>query len=240
LSHVSFRYATGLPLVLDDVSLDVAPGEFVAIVGESGSGKSTLLRLLIGFETPESGAILYDGQDMAHLDVPVVRRQLGVVLQTSQPTAGTISSNVAGSRPLSDAEVWEALRLAGLEAEVREMPMGLHTVLPAHGGVFSGGQRQRLMIARAIVSRPRILLFDEATSALDNRTQAIVTGSLEQLAATRIVIAHRLSTVRRADRIVVMAGGKIVQTGRYEDLLAQPGPFASLAARQRVDADVGV
>ena len=239
LSHVSFRYAPGLPRVLDDVSLDVAPGEFVAVVGESGSGKSTLLRLLIGFETPESGAILYDGQDLAHLDAPAVRRQLGVVLQTSQPTAGTISSNVAGSRPLADAEIWEALRLAGLEAEVRELPMGLHTVLPAHGGVFSGGQRQRLMIARAIVSRPRILLFDEATSALDNRTQAIVTASLEQLAATRIVIAHRLSTVRRADRIVVMAGGRIVQTGRYDDLLAQPGPFATLAARQRLADETG-
>jgi NHLM bacteriocin system ABC transporter, ATP-binding protein len=234
LSHVSFRYGAGLPLVLDDVSLEVAPGEFVAIVGESGSGKSTLLRLLIGFETPESGTILYDGQDASHLDVPAVRRQLGVVLQTSQPTAGTIFSNVAGSRAFTEADVWEALRLAGLEAEVREMPMGLHTVLPVHGGVFSGGQRQRLMIARAIVSRPRILLFDEATSALDNRTQAIVTASLEQLAATRLVIAHRLSTVRRADRIVVMAGGKIVQSGRYDDLLAQPGPFATLAARQQL------
>lgn len=237
LSHVSFRYAPKLPLVLDDVSLEIQPGEFVAIVGASGSGKSTLLRLLLGFETPESGALHYDRQDLKQLDLAAVRRQIGVVLQTSQPTAGTIWSNIAGARPLTHDDAWNALRLAGLEEDVREMPMGLHTVLPSNGGVLSGGQRQRLMIARAIVSRPRILFFDEATSALDNRTQAIVSASLEELVATRVVIAHRLSTVMRADRIVVMSAGRIVQSGSYEELIRVPGLFADLAARQRLTSN---
>ena len=233
-SHVVFRYKPDSPPILDDVSIQVHPGEFVAIVGPSGSGKSTMMRLMLGFEKPESGTIYYDGLDLAGLDVQAVRRQCGVVLQGGKLMPGDIYENIVGSSLLTLEDAWEAARAAGFEDDILEMPMGMHTVLGEGAGTLSGGQRQRLMIARAIVAKPRILLFDEATSALDNRTQAIVSRSLEQLKATRIVIAHRLSTIQNADRIFVLKKGVLVQSGTYTELMAQPGPFADLANRQLI------
>jgi NHLM bacteriocin system ABC transporter ATP-binding protein len=232
ISHVTFRYKPDTPIVLRDISVSIYPGQFVAFVGASGSGKSTVFRLLLGFERPESGAIYYDGQDLSGLDIQEVRRQTGVVLQTSRPVSGDIFTNIVGSAPLRLEDAWEAARMAGIDEDIHQMPMGMHTVISEGGGGISGGQRQRLMIARAIVGRPRILLFDEATSALDNRTQAIVSRSLESLQATRIVIAHRLSTIINADRIFVLDKGTIVQSGTYAELIKQPGLFQELAKRQ--------
>jgi NHLM bacteriocin system ABC transporter ATP-binding protein len=232
VSHVTFRYQADGPAVLNDVSINIHAGQFVAVVGASGSGKSTLLRLLLAFEKPESGAIYFDGQNLAGINVQDVRRQMGVVLQSSRPVTGSVFQNIVGSAPLSVEDAWEAARLAGIEEDIRKMPMGLHTYLSDGGGGISGGQRQRLMIARAIAPRPRIVLFDEATSALDNQTQAIVSRSLESLRATRVVIAHRLSTIKNADCIFVLDKGNIVQSGSYEQLIAQDGPFRELALRQ--------
>jgi ABC-type bacteriocin/lantibiotic exporter with double-glycine peptidase domain len=206
----------------------------VAVVGGSGSGKSTLLRLLLSFESPDSGSIYYDSQDLATLDVIAVRRQLGVVLQNGSVMPGDIFSNIVGSANLSQDDAWEAARMAGLEQDIQAMPMGLHTMISPGGGTLSGGQRQRMLIARAIVHKPRVLYFDEATSALDNATQKIVSQSLEQLNATRVVIAHRLSTIINADKIFVMNRGRIEQQGTYRDLMDQPGLFAELARRQMV------
>ncbi len=231
-SHVSFRYQEDGPLILDDVSFHAAPGEFVALVGPSGSGKSTCLRLVLGFERPSLGSIYFDGQDLASLAIQSVRRQLGVVLQTGRPMVGDIYSNIVGSSHLALDDAWEAARMAGLEEDIRAMPMGMHTVVSEGAGTFSGGQKQRLLIARAVVRRPRVILFDEATSALDNRTQQLVSESLARLKATRIVIAHRLSTIVGADRIYVVDGGRVVESGTYRELLAQGGLFARLAARQ--------
>jgi NHLM bacteriocin system ABC transporter ATP-binding protein len=232
IQHAMFRYHQDGPLVLRDVSFHIQPGEFVAFVGPSGSGKSTLLRLLLGFETVEGGTVSYDGQEMASLDVQALRRQIGVVLQSGRLLSGDIFTNIVGSAAASVDEAWEAARMAGLAEDIEGMPMGMHTVVNDGGGTLSGGQRQRLLIARAIVNRPRILLFDEATSALDNRTQAIVSASLEKLRATRIVVAHRLSTIINASRIFVMERGRLVQSGSYAELMAQKGPFAELAKRQ--------
>jgi NHLM bacteriocin system ABC transporter ATP-binding protein len=233
VSHAAFRYQADKPPVLQDVGFRIEAGEFVAVVGPSGCGKSTLFRLLLGFERPETGVVSYDGKDLRGLDVQSVRRQMGVVLQNSFPFRGDIFANIIGSKPLTLDDAWEAARLAGLDEDIRQMPMGMHTVISETGGL-SGGQRQRLMIARAIVSKPTILLFDEATSALDNQTQAIVSRSLEGLRATRIVIAHRLSTVVNASRILVLDQGRVVQSGTYGELLEQDGLFASLARRQLV------
>jgi ATP-binding cassette subfamily C protein len=232
ISHAFFRYRPDTPLVLRDLSLSVRPGEFVALVGASGCGKSTLFRLLLGFERLDSGAIHFDGRDLAGMNPQAVRRQIGVVLQNGQLQTGDIFENIAGTRPLTIDDAWAAARLAGLEDDIRAMPMGMHTVVSEGGGGLSGGQRQRFMIARAIASRPRILLFDEATSALDNLTQAIVSRSLERLEATRIVIAHRLSTVVKADRIFVLEAGRVVESGSYAELIAREGLFAKLAQRQ--------
>lgn len=232
LSHVHFRYQPGQPLVLHDLSLHIEPGEFVAIVGPSGSGKSTLTRLLLGFEKPESGTILLDGLDLAGLDIQKVRQQFGVVLQAGRLMPGDIFRNIVGTSARSLDDAWEAARLAGLEDDIRQMPMGMHTVLGEGSSTLSGGQRQRLMIARAIVNRPRVLIFDEATSALDNRTQGVVSRSLENLKVTRLVIAHRLSTIQSADRIHVIEKGHLVQTGTFAGLRDQPGPFAELMRRQ--------
>jgi len=231
-NHLVFRYRPDSPLILRDLSFTVQPGQFVAFVGPSGCGKSTLLRLLLGFETPESGAVYFDGQDLAGLDVQAVRRQMGVVLQTGKLISGDILTNIIGAAPLSVDDAWEAARLSGLDRDIRAMPMGLHTVINESGGGLSGGQRQRLMIARAIVAKPRILLFDEATSALDNHTQSIVSQSLKGLKATRIVIAHRLSTIIEADRIFVVDKGRIEQSGTYDELMKEGGLFAELAKRQ--------
>ncbi len=203
------------------------------MVGPSGSGKSTLLRLLLGFDLPEAGAVFYDGQNVNSLDLRAVRRQLGVVLQSSQLISGDLYQNIAGESRLTVEQAWEAAKQAGLDEDIRQMPMGMNTFLPAGGSTLSGGQRQRLLIARAIAHNPRILLFDEATSALDNQTQAIVSRSLEALDATRLVIAHRLSTIIRADRIIVFDRGQIIQEGTYASLMQQEnGLFVELARRQ--------
>ena len=232
LSQLAFRYLPQNPLILNGISCEIHPGEFVAFVGTSGAGKSTLLRLLLGFEKPETGSIYFDGQELQNLDIQSVRQQMGVVMQNATLFSGDIYSNIIGSSPYSMDEAWEAARLAGCDAEIRTLPMGMHTAIGEGGKGLSGGQRQRIMIARALVGKPRILIFDEATSALDNQTQALVSRSLEALDVTRIVIAHRLSTVVHADRIFVMDGGRIVQTGTYDELMQQPGLFAMLAARQ--------
>ncbi|MCQ4159583.1 NHLP bacteriocin export ABC transporter permease/ATPase subunit, partial [Roseomonas sp. GC11] len=235
LRHLRFRYRPDTPLLFDDLSLEVPAGAYVAVVGPSGGGKSTLLRLLLGFEQPESGAVLYDGQELRGLDPQAVRRQLGVVLQGGRLMPGSLLDNILGaSLHLGEAEAWEAAERVGLAADLRALPMGLRTVVAESGGALSGGQVQRILLARAIIARPRILLLDEATSALDNRTQAIVTESLDRLSATRIVIAHRLSTVMRADRILVLREGRISESGRYAELMAAGGFFRSLAERQLV------
>ncbi|GAA1889211.1 NHLP bacteriocin export ABC transporter permease/ATPase subunit [Streptomyces durmitorensis] len=219
---LSFRYADDGPLVLDDVSLAIRPGEFVAVVGPSGCGKSTLLRLLIGFDKPVSGNVLYDGQDLSALDQAAVRRQCGVVLQNAQPLTGSILDCICGAETFTQEEAWEAAAMAGLAEDIKRMPMGLHTMISG-GGAVSGGQRQRLMIAQALIRRPRVLFFDEATSALDNETQRTVIDSTRALNATRIVIAHRLSTVMDADRVIVMSEGRVVQQGPPAQLLADTG-----------------
>jgi NHLM bacteriocin system ABC transporter ATP-binding protein len=232
LNQVSFRYKPDAPWALRDFSVHIKSGEFVAIVGPSGSGKSTLMRILLGFERPESGAIFYDGLDLQGLDIQAVRRQFGVVLQNGKLMPGDIFQNIAGSGLWTLEDAWEAARLAGLEEDIKAMPMGMHTVLGEGAATLSGGQRQRLMIARAIIAKPRILLFDEATSSLDNYTQAIVSRSLESLKATRLVIAHRLSTIQNAHRIHVVLKGRLVQSGTFTELSAVPGPFAEIASRQ--------
>lgn len=233
LRRVAFSYVEGRR-ILDQIDLTIAPGEFVAIVGSSGSGKSTLFRLLLGFEQPEEGAVLYDGHDLATLDLGAVRRQIGCVLQTAKTLPGSIFENIACGTILSHEEAWEAARVVGLATDIAAMPMRLETMIGDDGGGLSGGQRQRILIARALAHKPRIVLFDEATSALDNQTQAIVTESLRNMRATRVVIAHRLSTIVNADRIVVLDRGHIVQAGTYAELVDAPGPFADLAARQRL------
>nr|AVH79637.1 ABC transporter related [Nostoc sp. PCC 8009] len=232
VDRVTFRYRQDGSLILDDVSISAEPGEFIALVGGSGSGKSTIFRLLLGFETPEAGSIYYDGQDLSGLDVEAVRRQLGVVLQNSRLMSASIFENIAAGAQISLEEAWEAARASGLADDIIAMPMQMHTVVSEGGGNLSGGQRQRLLIARALALKPRILLFDEATSALDNRTQAIVSESLDKLQVTRIAIAHRLSTIRNAHRIYVLQAGRIVQQGTFDRLAAQEGLFAQLMARQ--------
>ncbi len=233
IDHAVFRYRPEGSLILDDVSIHAEPGEFIALVGPSGSGKSTLLRLLLGFDLPESGTINFDGKDLAGLDLNAVRRQLGVVMQNSRLMSGSIFENIAGNALISMDEAWEAARMAGFADDINGMPMGLHTVVSEGGSNLSGGQRQRLLIARALALRPHILLFDEATSALDNRTQAIVSASLDRLKVTRIVVAHRLSTIRNADRIYVLQNGRMMQQGNFAELAQQPGLFQQLIARQQ-------
>jgi ABC-type bacteriocin/lantibiotic exporter with double-glycine peptidase domain len=232
LDHITFRYRSDGPLILDDVSISANPGEFIALVGGSGSGKSTILRLLLGFETPQAGSVYYDGQDLSGLDLDAVRRQLGVVLQNGRLMSASIFENIAGGAQMTMSEAWEAAQMSGFADDITAMPMQMHTVVSEGGGNLSGGQRQRLLIARALVLKPRILLFDEATSALDNRTQAIVSESLEKLQVTRIAIAHRLSTIRNAHRIYVLQGGRVVQQGTFEELAGMEGLFAQLMARQ--------
>jgi ABC-type bacteriocin/lantibiotic exporter with double-glycine peptidase domain len=232
VSDVDFAYDSGGAQVLDGVSLDVEPGEFVAIVGPSGSGKSTLMRLLLGFEQPTSGAILFDEQDLTDLDAAAVRRQCGVVMQDSQLFAGDILSNVVGSGVYTADDAWEAIEMVGMDADVAAMPMGMFTVLSEGAGTLSGGQRQRIAIARALVSKPRIIFLDEATSALDNVTQRQVIESMRLLNATRVVVAHRLTTIRDADRIIVMEDGRVAESGTYDELMELGGTFRRLAERQ--------
>ena len=207
----------------------------VAIVGKTGCGKSTLMRLLLGFEKPETGAIYYDGHDLESLDLRSVRQCIGVDLQNGKLFSGDIFSNIIITAPwktLDDA--WEAARIAGIEEDIKAMPMGMHTMLSEGGGGISGGQRQRLLIARAVVSKPKILYFDEATSALDNITQKQVSDSIAELKCTRLVIAHRLSTIRHCDRILVLDRGKIVEEGNYDTLMDKKGVFYDLVRRQTI------
>lgn len=233
INHVSFRYKEDSPLILKDVSLDIKAGEYVGLVGPSGSGKSTLFRVLLGFEKPETGQVYYNGQDISNVDVRSVRKQLGVVLQNSKLMPGDVYSNIIGSNPgLTMSDAIEASKMAGLYNDLKEMPMGMHTIISEGGGTLSGGQRQRLLIARAIVNKPKIIFFDEATSALDNKTQDIVRESLDALKATRVVIAHRLSTIMNCEKIVVLDKGKIVEIGTYDELMAKNGLFSMLAKRQ--------
>lgn len=238
LSNVSFRYNDSMPYVLDDLSLKIRPGQYVAIVGKTGCGKSTLMRILLGFEKPQKGAVYYDGRDISTMDLKSLRRKIGVVMQSGSLFQGDIYSNITISAPqLTLEQAWEAAEMAGMAEDIRRMPMGMNTLISEGQGGISGGQRQRLMIARAIAPKPKILMFDEATSALDNITQKTVSESLDSLKCTRIVIAHRLSTIRHCDRIIVLDKGKIVEDGTYEELLKRNGFFSELVKRQRVDLD---
>ncbi|MBF0311241.1 MAG: NHLP bacteriocin export ABC transporter permease/ATPase subunit [Magnetococcales bacterium] len=232
LARVTFRYSGDGPRVLHEVSLKVQPGEFMALVGPSGSGKSTILKLLLGFEFPESGQILFDKKDISDLDMLLVRRQVGVVLQDGRINAGTIYHAISGASSLSMDEAWEAAEAAGFAEDIKAFPMGMHTLLSEGATTLSGGQRQRLLIARALATKPRIVFFDEATSALDNRTQAIVTESLRQRKITRVVVAHRLTTIMDADRIYVLDKGEVVEEGNFEELMARKGLFQRMASRQ--------
>ncbi len=233
ISNVSFRYSEDSPWILKDVSLKIEPGEFVAFVGGSGSGKSTLLKVMLGFERPQKGSVYYDSQDLGTLDVRLVRQQIGVVLQESRLLPADIYRNIVGSSSRTLAEAWEAARKSGLADDIKRMPMQMHTYVSEGGGGFSGGQKQRLMIARAIVNNPKILYLDEATSALDNRTQKIVTESMDALQATRVVIAHRLSTIQNADKICYLDKGVLAEVGTYDELMKKDGLFAELARRQQ-------
>lgn len=236
LSHVSFRYENNGSLIVDDLSLKIHPGQYVAIVGKTGCGKSTLLRLLLGFEKPQKGAIYYDGRDLETVDMRSLRRKIGVVTQDGKLFQGDIYSNIVISAPyLSVDDAWKAAEIADIAEDIRKMPMGMHTVISEGAGGISGGQKQRLMIARAVAPNPKVLMFDEATSALDNITQKKVSEALDSLKCTRIVIAHRLSTIRQCDRIIVLDGGKIIEDGTYDELLAQKGNFYELVERQRTD-----
>jgi ABC-type bacteriocin/lantibiotic exporter with double-glycine peptidase domain len=226
MRDVSFGYRE--TPILESISLEAQQGEFVAVVGRYGSGKSTLLRLLLGFEQPQHGMILYDGHPLAGLEMQSLRRQIGAVLQNGQIMAGDILNNILGVTRLTIDDAWEAARLACIDQEIRQMPMGMHTYVSEGGTNLSGGQRQRLLLARALVTRPPILLLDEATSALDETTQAQVMQNLRDLHITRIVIAHRLSTIRDADRIYVLEAGRIAEVGTYDTLIRQNGVFASL------------
>lgn len=232
LQRLTFRYEAERPPVLKEVSLEVKAGELIAVVGRSGAGKSTLLRLILGLEPPESGRVLFDGKDLAKLDPQRLRAQIGTVLQNGRLNLESIFENLADGRDLTEAEAWDALRAVGLDAEVAGMPMGLHTVVSEGGSNLSAGQRQRLLIARALARDPRILLFDEATSALDGVAQAQINAHLRRLSVTRLVIAHRLSTIREADRIAVLEQGALVEVGTFEELVAANGAFVRLMARQ--------
>ncbi|MEM6701163.1 MAG: NHLP bacteriocin export ABC transporter permease/ATPase subunit [Acidobacteriota bacterium] len=235
ISHIHFKYTEDGPWVLRDISLKIEPGEFIAFVGGSGSGKSTLFRVMLGFEVPQKGSVYYDGQDLNTLDLREVRQQLGVVLQDSQLLPTDVFRNIVGTTSLTIDDAWEAARAAGMEEDIQGMPMGMHTYVSEGGGGFSGGQKQRLKIARSIVHKPRIMFMDEATSALDNRTQKIVTESMDRMQATRFVIAHRLSTIRNADRICYLDKGRLAEIGSYDELMEKRGLFYELASRQTAE-----
>ena len=235
MSHVTFGYDPDAKPLFDDFSLYIPPRQYVAIVGKSGCGKSTLVRLLLGFEKPARGVIYYDKKDLQTLDVRSLRRQIGTVMQDGRLFSGSIFENIVISAPtLKLKDAWDAAEIAGIAEDIRDMPMGMNTILQDGGGTISGGQRQRLMIARAIAPKPKVLIFDEATSALDNITQKKVSEALDKMKCTRIIIAHRLSTIRHCDRILVIDGGKIAEDGTYEDLIARKGIFAELVERQRL------
>ena len=236
LSHVCFRYADNMPDILDDLSIRIKPGEYVAIVGETGCGKSTLIRILLGFEKPRKGAVFYDGRDLNSLDLRSLRRHIGVVIQNGKLMMGSIFENITISAPwLGMDDAWEAAEAAGIAQDIREMPMGMQTMISEGQGGVSGGQKQRLLIARALAPKPKVLMFDEATSALDNLTQKKVTEAITSYNCTRIVIAHRLSTIQSCDRILLLRNGKIAEDGTYDELIERQGFFAELVERQRLD-----
>ncbi|MGN0316316.1 MAG: NHLP bacteriocin export ABC transporter permease/ATPase subunit [Lachnospira sp.] len=238
LNNVSFRYDDNMPLVIDDLSLKIRPGQYVAIVGATGCGKSTLMRILLGFERPQKGAVYYDGKDISTIDLKSLRRKIGAVMQDGKLFQGDIYSNIVISAPyLTLDDAWEAAEIAGVADDIRSMPMGMLTMISEGNGGISGGQRQRLMIARAIAPKPKILMFDEATSALDNLTQKKVSESLDNLKCTRIVIAHRLSTIKNCDRIVVIDHGKIIEDGTYSELMEKKGFFTELVERQKLEQE---
>ena len=236
LSHVTFRYDESMPNVIDDLSLTVKPGEYLAVVGSTGCGKSTLMRLLLGFETPQKGSIFFDRKDITKLDLESLRRRIGSVTQDGKLFLGDIYSNIVITAPeLGMDAAWEAAEIASIADDIRRMPMGMQTMICEGQGGISGGQRQRLMIARAVAPKPKILMFDEATSALDNLTQKKISDAIDTLRCTRIVIAHRLSTIRNCDRIIMLEGGRIVEDGTYDELIAKEGKFAELVKRQQLD-----
>ena len=238
LSHVSFRYDETMPNVIDDLSLKIAPGEYLAVVGATGCGKSTLMRLLLGFETPQKGSIFFDRKDISKIDTESLRKKIGVVMQDGKLFLGDIYSNIVITAPqLTVDRAWEAAEIACIADDIREMPMGMNTLICEGQGGISGGQKQRLMIARAVAPKPKILMFDEATSALDNITQKKVSDAVDSLKCTRIVIAHRLSTIQHADRIIYLDGGRIAEEGTYEELISKNGLFAKLVERQRLDIE---
>ena len=236
LNNVTFRYEDDMPPVLDNLSLNIKPGEYVGIVGKTGCGKSTLMRILLGFETPQKGAVYFDGNDLKSLDPKSLRRCIGTVMQNGKVFPGDIFSNIVISAPwLTLDDAWEAAEIAGFAEDIRRMPMGMSTMITEGQGGISGGQKQRLMIARAVAPKPNLLMFDEATSALDNITQKHVSESLDKMKCTRIVIAHRLSTIKNCDRILVLDKGRIIEEGTYDELIAGKGYFAELVERQRLD-----
>ena len=236
LNNVTFRYEDDMPPVLDNLSLKIKPGEYVGIVGKTGCGKSTLMRILLGFESPQKGAVYFDGNDLKSLDPKSLRRCIGTVMQNGKVFPGDIFSNIVISAPwLTLDDAWEAAEIAGFAEDIRRMPMGMSTMITEGQGGISGGQKQRLMIARAVAPKPNLLMFDEATSALDNITQKHVSESLDKMKCTRIVIAHRLSTIKNCDRILVLDKGRIIEEGTYDELIAGKGYFAELVERQRLD-----
>ena len=238
ISNLSFGYNEGQPNIIDGISLKIRPGEYIAVTGKTGCGKSTLLNLLLGFEKPQRGAVYYDGRDMADMDLKSLRSKIGTVMQDGKLFAGSIFSNITISAPhLSFDDAWAAARIAGIADDIRDMPMGMNTIVSENSGGFSGGQKQRLLIARAIAPKPKILLFDEATSALDNVTQKKISNALAMMNCTRIVIAHRLSTIKHCSRILVLDNGKIAEDGTYEELIALDGIFAELIRNQKLDRE---
>ena len=235
INNVSFSYDNDAPLVLDGITLDIKPGEYVGLVGSSGCGKSTLMKLLLGFEKPNSGKIYYDNKDIESVDKRELRKKMGVVLQDGKLISGSIFENITITAPNATVkDVNAVIAAVGLKDDIAAMPMGLHTVLSEDCGTISGGQQQRILIARAIISNPKILFFDEATSALDNITQSMVCETLEKMDSTRIVIAHRLSTIIKCDRIIVLDKGHVVEQGTYDELMKNNGLFYQLASRQMV------
>ena len=236
VNNVSFKYNEKGPLILNNFNLHIKEGEYVAIVGQTGCGKSTLVRLLLGFEKPNKGAVLYDNIDINDVDLSSLRRNIGTVMQNGTLFHADILSNIIISSPdLKEEDAWKAAEIANIANDIREMPMGMKTVISEGQGGISGGQKQRIMIARSIVHKPKVLIFDEATSALDNKTQKSISDSISKLNCTRIVIAHRLSTIKHADRIIMLENGKIIEEGNYQTLIDKKGKFAELVERQRLD-----
>lgn len=239
IEHLYFRYAEDTPYILEDVSLEIPSGQYLAVVGKTGSGKSTLVRSLLGFQIPEKGTVCVDGNDLRDLNLQTYRRHLGVVLQNGDLISGSIYDNITIAAPwATEADAWEAAEIADIADDINKLPMGMRTMLSSTSSAVSGGQKQRLMIARAVVAKPKILILDEATSSLDNETQTHITKALDELNCTRVVVAHRLSTIRHCDRIVVIEDGRIREDGTYAELLGRNGLFAELVERQQLDSEL--